>query len=179
MAIRYKDDMIRRRSQSFFEAIHSNVLSFNSNNNSNTESISQTALRKNNGNKFDFDVRSSIKNYYNKYNLTFDPEKYILKRNNSAKRRTRRSIILDLDSIPDKKTESSKINVKKDIQLKYSFQDIAGIFSNLKNLPDPREFMKFIHPVMYLKPKTAIDHQREKREKRDRAYTIYESKFTN
>jgi hypothetical protein len=54
-------------------------------------------------NKFDGDVKSSLKNYYNKFNLTFDPEKYI--KNGTG--RISRSFIVDLDNLPEKNNPSS------------------------------------------------------------------------
>ena len=95
-----KNDINKRRSHSFFEVDPFPI----------EEKADLTPKgRKNTNNKFDGDVRSSIKNYYNKYNLVFDPDKYSFNRMNSGKLQRRRSMVLDLDSLPDRRTQSSTI----------------------------------------------------------------------
>ena len=94
-----RDEIIKRRSHSFYEVDPFPV---------EEKSELTPKARKNTANKFDGDVRSSIKNYYNKYNLVFDPEKYKFNRLGSGTLLKRRSMVLDLDSLPEKKTQSSK-----------------------------------------------------------------------
>lgn len=161
----------KRRSYSFYETDSKFLGTLNTlNNNSNNDTSSQTSKRKSSGNNFRKDVRSSIKNYYNKYNLTFDPEKYI--RNNLKNGITqRRSMILDLDIIPEKKTQSSKNKFNLDIKFKYSFENIVNIFNSLKNL-NHTKIERFVKPIMTLIPKTILNHFTERKEKRLRSFTF-------
>jgi len=144
----------KKRSFSFFDV-------------SPTSNAETPKTRKSTMNKYDGDVRSSIKNYYNKFNLVFDPEKYVVQRQASV--RVNRSVILDLDSLPEKKQQSESI------KFKYSFADISKVFSDI--IPSLQKEKhkgkyKYIPAIMTFNPRNSLDHFREK--KRERAATFYE-----
>ena len=164
-----KDEVIKRRSHSFYEVDPFPI----------EEKADLTPKsRKTTNNKFDGDVRSSIKNYYNKYNLVFDPEKYSYNRMNSGKLLRKRSMVLDLDSLPERKTQSSMYLIKKDIIYRYSIQEILQYYEDYHNqrTQRPKAFEKFIPPIMTYTSKLTLDQFREKKEKRERAATFFESK---
>jgi hypothetical protein len=148
---------IKKRSYSFFD------VSPTSNN------VETPKTRKSTMNKFDGgDIRSAIKNYYNKYNLVFDPEKYVVQRQNSV--RVNKSVVLDLDSLPEKKHDTN-------INFKYSFADMSKVFSEIcPSLVKEKHKgqYKYIPAVMTFNPRGSLDHFKEKKEKRDRAQTFYE-----
>jgi len=147
------DDAFKKRSYSFFDV-------------SPTASVETPKTRKSTMNKYDGDIKSAIKNYYNKYNLVFDPDKYV--RSNSV--RINKSVVLDLDSLPDKKKESN-------IDFKYSFAEIMNVFTDVSGglIKDSRKGQyKYIPAIMNFNPKTVLDSFKEKKERRDRAATFYE-----
>jgi len=120
-------------------------------------------------NKYDADIKSSLRDYYNKYNLTFDPDKYL----KQGAGRISKSYILDLDDLPDKKKDSN-------IKLKYSFTDISRIFFELNPSLQKGERPKgvdryyYIPSIMTSAPRGTLDHFKDKKERRERAQTFYE-----
>jgi len=83
---------------------------------------------------------------------------------NSGKLLRKRSMVLDLDSLPERKTQSSMYLIKKDIIYRYSIQEILQYYEDYHNqrTQRPKAFEKFIPPIMTYTSKLTLDQFREK-----------------